>query len=358
MKVIISIVLLIVLTIVALNMRVNETFVGDEIFGERLVKIQMSARGDAGPEGQAGRPGPAGDAGRSAFNNALEKAQADGGDIPVWAQGEGNRDGWIASLKGKTGDQGEEGESALNIVKAELLAEGKNAPDSLKSYLNSLQSNLLPFGTIVAYNPQAPSLPSSGINIPDGWAECNGEEVDKSDRSGTVTPPDLRGRFILGRNDTDIEKTIYNYGTDGGTEINEESIILDNIPSHTHGVDINVDDTSYTAGDVIFETDESTDEHSDKYYGRKDDDSSKYFLQQNSMANQGDAGAQGPFYSQSEEKDSSDTSHIHKNTLTQGELNERLKHNHNISVTGAGKSVPLEIDNMPPYYVLIYIMKI
>ena len=345
MKVIISIVLLIVLTIVALNMRVNETFVGDEIFGERLVEI-ISSQGERGPPGADGKPGTEGDPGRSAFNNALAIEKAKGDDIPEWAKDDGDKDRWIASLKGK---------SALNIIKDELAP---SAPVTLNSYFNSLLSNLLPFGTIVAYNPQAPSPPSSGINIPDGWAECNGEEVDKSDRSGTVTPPDLRGRFILGRNDTDIEKTIYNYGTDGGTEINEESIILDNIPSHTHGVDINVDDTSYTAGDVIFETDESTDEHSDKYYGRKDDDSSKYFLQQNSMANQGDAGAQGPFYSQSEEKDSSDTSHIHKNTLTQGELNERLKHNHNISVTGAGKSVPLEIDNMPPYYVLIYIMKI
>ena len=72
--------------------------------------------------------------------------------------------------------------------------------------------NYLPKGTIVAFNSD---------KAPEGWALCNGA-------NGT---PDLRGRFLIGYNET---KEDYNkIGKTGGTEFHK--LTLDEIPGHNHG---------------------------------------------------------------------------------------------------------------------------
>ena len=99
MKVLISIVLLIVLIIIAFNMRIEEQFLGEEILGERLIQLQMSQKGPQGPKGEDGGPG------KSAYNIALEKAR-EGDPIPVWAQDGGDEGDWLASLQGSPGPTG------------------------------------------------------------------------------------------------------------------------------------------------------------------------------------------------------------------------------------------------------------
>ena len=81
----------------------------------------------------------------------------------------------------------------------------------------------------------------SGSTVPDGWALCNGDVVNN------LQTPDLRGRFVLGRN------TI-NEGADNPTGGSSSvTLSVNNLPSHNHlyAGDDHVDyihDSSYNAG--------------------------------------------------------------------------------------------------------------
>ena len=83
--------------------------------------------------------------------------------------------------------------------------------DKINSKIDSILSNLdaLPTGTIVMW---------SGEVVPNGWAICDGQ-------NGT---PDLRGRFVIGANDT------YKLESRGGNATH--TISVDELPGHTHTV--------------------------------------------------------------------------------------------------------------------------
>jgi microcystin-dependent protein len=76
--------------------------------------------------------------------------------------------------------------------------------------------DLVPRGTIVAF--------SNNYTIPNGWSECNGN-------NGT---PDLRGRFILGRG-SGAGLSVRTYGQTGGEETH--LLTTDEMPSHSHVID-------------------------------------------------------------------------------------------------------------------------
>jgi len=52
-------------------------------------------------------------------------------------------------------------------------------------------SILVPVGIIAAWSGTIGTIPS-------GWTLCNGVTVSRSDGHGTITPPDLRDRFVIG----------------------------------------------------------------------------------------------------------------------------------------------------------------
>lgn len=52
-------------------------------------------------------------------------------------------------------------------------------------------SSLVPVGIIVAWSGTISIIPA-------GWTLCNGVTVSRSDGKGTITPPDLRDRFVIG----------------------------------------------------------------------------------------------------------------------------------------------------------------
>jgi microcystin-dependent protein len=92
-------------------------------------------------------------------------------------------------------------------------------------------NDLLPVGSIIMW---------SGQTAPDGWGVCDGSVYFKADGSGeTVITPDLRGRFVLGHNPSIVQtsrSTINSIGDVGG----EHSVALveTQLPSHTHYVDL------------------------------------------------------------------------------------------------------------------------
>ena len=150
----------------------------------------------------------------------------------------------------------------------------------------------------------------SGTNIPYGWALCDGN-------NGT---PNLKGRFIIGKGDSPYN-TI---GNKGGSE--RITLTNDQIPSHNHSGNTNTtgnhnhwmdrmptDDRNLTGTGGTWQE-----------YGLVAD-ASNY----NTNANSGNPG---------------------KHTTSNG----NHSHNFTTSNTGGGNSH----DNMPPYYVLAYIMKI
>ena len=79
-------------------------------------------------------------------------------------------------------------------------------------------------------------------NVPEGWALCD----------GTKDTPDLRGRFVLGANPTDWPTTkdaslsVNQMDQKGGVE--KHTLIIDEMPRHNHNIISNADDDGYCKG--------------------------------------------------------------------------------------------------------------
>lgn len=71
-------------------------------------------------------------------------------------------------------------------------------------------------------------------NIPTGWAICDGGTYDNSNGIGTVTTPNLSGRFIVSVGDNGVDN--YNLGDTGGVDL--ETLTIAEMPSHSHNARI------------------------------------------------------------------------------------------------------------------------
>lgn len=126
-----------------------------------------------------------------------------------------------------------EGDDHLRLIKRVI----KNAfpqidkPLTVSSdQINSVVSNPFPFpvGGIIMWNGLAASIPT-------GWALCDGRTVNRSDGSGTITTPNLAGRFVLAAGlavtplTTGGSPTHTHTGTAAST-----SLTVENLPAHTH----------------------------------------------------------------------------------------------------------------------------
>lgn len=72
---------------------------------------------------------------------------------------------------------------------------------TLYSLISGLNYNDVPLGTVICW-----WRPSSSIEIPDGWAPCDGRTIAKANHSfgvvGQITLPDLRNKFVVGADPT------------------------------------------------------------------------------------------------------------------------------------------------------------
>lgn len=196
----------------------------------------------------------------------------------------------------------------LSNVSAKLQNGGLTIPGNLKVSGNldvGYNLNILPRGTIVAYY---------STTIPSGWAYCNGETVKVKKIDGTeeeVQTPDLRGRFIYGWG---LNKGS-TFKFKGGSETHQ--LEINEIPSHNHGGATKKDGTHKHSFRGSFK--------GDAFVGKGntllDDDKEKNFnrTQQNLVR-----------------PDSSS------------------KHSHVINNEGGS----MAHNNMPPFMVLVYIMKL
>jgi microcystin-dependent protein len=126
------------------------------------------------------------------------------------------------------------GSGAVNVPHGGVDIQG----GKLKEYGNEL----LPSGAIIMW---------SGTLAPDGWALCDGGSHTKEDGSGSVTVPNLKGRFIVGYNAGDAD---YNsIGDDGGVGEKEVTLTKSQMPIHKHGSgDLKTADDVGHTHDMIF----------------------------------------------------------------------------------------------------------
>ena len=164
--------------------------------------------------------------------------------------------------------------------------------------------NYLPKGTILAYN---------GTKAPSGWAICDGKTVKDSNGKNFKTP-DLRGKFIYGYSGRGRSRTLRGTGGAEYVKLTEKQM-----PKHNHSLTIN-----------------NGGKHTHRQRACKVDDlrtpSAKY-------------GNTAPV---------SDNNwgcyDLDLRTMEDGDHN----HGHSMGKTGSSHSH----ENMPPYYVLLYIIKL
>ena len=171
----------------------------------------------------------------------------------------------------------------------------------------NIRHHLMPMGTIVAFNGKT--------QIPHGWAVCDGSR-------GT---PDLRDRFILGQGRKRLN-------TRGGLE--KVRLSLNEMPRHNHNMDTrgnhNHRGNTHSSGNHIHGISTRQDDY-------------------NVSGGIGPSyGADNGYYARRHQTDYAGN-HTHSFiTSTSGNHSHRIHH--------SGNNIPHE--NMPPYHVLIYIMKI
>jgi microcystin-dependent protein len=187
---------------------------------------------------------------------------------------------------------------------------------------------LIPVGTIVMW---------TGSVAPNGWVLCDGGSYPRLDGSGNISSPDLRGRFVLGQGQgTGLTNRVLD--TVGGAETHTLSI--SEMPSHTH--------TGTTASDGL---------HS--HTGTTDSNGIHNHTVTNTVQVTGVNTSDG-LDSTANEIDNINTTTTttssagaHTHTFTTGISGA---HTHTFTTNSTGDSAPH--NNMSPFYVLAYIMKV
>ena len=168
--------------------------------------------------------------------------------------------------------------------------------------------NILPKGIIVAWNKK---------EIPEGWAICDG-------KNGT---PNLIKRFLLGKSsETSLKNT-------GGEE--NVKLTLNEIPSHSHSNNI----TNYPGHIHTLTTDQQTFNYSSYTRNFCSPSDGNYACTGGRRVTSFDITSRATIYKLSSLNSDTDGGHFH--TVTTKNTGGSRSHN-----------------NMPPYYVLIWIMKL
>ena len=155
---------------------------------------------------------------------------------------------WAADVTNASGDFTVDGKATLNSaeVTGNLLVNGKTTLAGDVSFAQGVTvdgelkvkgtGSLSGYGTI----PVGGIIMWSGSTVPDGWALCNGQTMNNRQT------PDLRNKFILGKNSVGENSNL----AGGNSSV---TLSVNNLPSHNHlyAGDDHVDyihDSSYNAG--------------------------------------------------------------------------------------------------------------
>ena len=135
---------------------------------------------------------------------------------------------WAADVTNASGSFSVAGKATLHSAEVEgnLLVNGRTTLAGDVSFAQGVTVNgaltVKSTGTLAGYGtiPVGGIIMWSGTTVPDGWALCNGQTVN-----GQPTP-DLRNKFVLGKNSVNEISVI------GGREY--VTLSVSNLPSHNH----------------------------------------------------------------------------------------------------------------------------
>lgn len=115
-------------------------------------------------------------------------------------------------------DSLKEADDHIRLIKQVIKNTFPNITGAVTATEGALNSPF-PVGGIIMWSGSVASIPA-------GWTLCNGTAVPRSDGSGTITPPDLRNRFVVGAGGT------YAVADTGGA--NTVTLSTAELPSHNH----------------------------------------------------------------------------------------------------------------------------
>jgi len=324
------------------------------------IRIPVGPTGPLGPTGPSGPIGNPGADGRGIVSSSYDPLTG----VVTFTFSDGTTY-LTGDLRGADGADGNPSAGIAGDVLTSLDVTYNNYNDFVGTELALWLNKMNPLGKVEHFylstanfdaSGYGKDLSGSGGSNMLGWAICDGNTKTKSDGSGTLATPDLRGRFIAGYSTTDSDFT---HLAQGGTKNHtHDSILLNtnNIPEHTHsttGVTVGAHTHSLTAVTI------GGGAHGHTILADQDGGSggSKGMRLTNDPPSAYDAGAQGWIYGGA-----------HTHTIsgnTDGASSNTLVGNVDVNNTSESAFDTPEATNtnaesnaLPPYYALIPVIKI
>lgn len=205
------------------------------------IQIPIGPQGPTGMTGPIGPPGQNGTNGRSIIDSNYN---SETGVVTFYYSD--NTTSVTGDLRGADGSGGSGGGSSAgsDIINEFTSNTFEEYNDFIDSALAQWRAQMHPTGVISMFAASTANFANGyGIDLPGGsnllgWAICNGNPYTKSITGSaggnTVLSPDLTGKFVVG-----VDGATFTVGSQGGDISHDHTIAplsTNQIPKHTHGV--------------------------------------------------------------------------------------------------------------------------
>lgn len=340
------------------------------------IRIPIGPRGPIGPMGPAGPQGNPGEDG-----NGITSASYDSNTGIVTITFDDGTTFDTGDLRGEDGADGNPSSDLSSDVVNDLTSTTYSTYNDFRnSDLAQMRDAVHPLGIISAFSLSASNFDSNGYGIDLsgsggsnllGWAICNGNTYQKSVGAGTLASPDLRGRFLVGVDENDVDGD-FALGDQGGSKNHTHDAITltkDNLPEHEHDLgSVAIDDHTHSAGTLEAE-DSADSKHTHIIDSFRDSGGSgANWVERTHNSN---ASSPQNFTTGDDRGNISDGEHTHNITGSTGNIDSAGTIGLDSDTGGIVSATPgqafdtteatntaAESNALPPYYSLIYLVKI